>query len=294
VTEAWSPGGRTRLVAIIGHPVRHSLSPALHNAAFRALALDWAYLAFDIPPGEAPAALEAVRTLGIDGLNVTMPHKRDVAAEVDELSDAARALDAVNTVVRIGDRLIGHNTDGQGFVDALRIDENIDVAGMSCAVVGSGGAARAVVQALAAAGAAEIAVVARRADAAEEVTALAPGVASVSSARAIGDVVLVVNATPVGMDNVVGIDPAALPFDAGLIHPGHIVADLVYDPLVTPLVAEARRRGAVAINGLGMLLHQAAGAFRLWTGQDAPLATMSAAAMHVVGSTTFGQPASDH
>ena len=269
--------GRTRLAGIIGDPVRHSLSPALHNAAFAAVDLDWVYLAFEVPAGGAAGAIEAVRSLGIDGLNVTMPHKADVAAAVDRLSPAARALGAVNTVVREGSVLVGENTDGDGFLQALRIDEGIDPAGMRCLVLGAGGAARSVARALHAAGAAEVIVAARRPEAAAAAAALARG--RVGTVEEADSVDLVVNATPVGMGEVTELDSPPLPVPAHRLGPGQVVVDLVYHPLVTPLLTEARQQGAVAVNGLGMLLHQAAIAFRLWTGEDAPLEAMSAAVL---------------
>ena len=136
--------GRTRVAAVIGDPVRHSLSPAIHNAAFRALDLDWVYLALHVRAGDAAAAVTGMRALGIDGMNVTMPHKSDVAAAVDRLSPTAEALGAVNTVHRVGNDLVGESTDGDGFVNALRLDEGVDPAGRRFLVVGAGGAARAV------------------------------------------------------------------------------------------------------------------------------------------------------
>jgi shikimate dehydrogenase len=266
------------LAAVIGDPVRHSLSPTIHNAGFRAVDLDWAYLAFEVPVGGGAAAVEAMRALGIDGLSVTMPHKGEVAAAVDRLSPAAEALGAVNTVVREGTVLVGENTDGDGFVNALRIDEGIDVAGMRCLVVGAGGAARAVVRSLAEAGAAEVVVAARRAEAGAQAVLLAPGVARVGTPEEADAADLVVNATPVGMGDVVELEPT-LPVEAARLGAGQVVVDLVYHPLLTPLVLAARERGAVAVNGVGMLLHQAAIAFRLWTGEDAPLEAMSAAVL---------------
>ena len=261
------------MAGVIGDPVRHSLSPALHNAAFAALGLDWVYLAFEVPAGSAAAAVEGMRALGIDGLNVTMPHKEDVAAAVDRLSPVAERLGAVNTVVRRGGVLAGESTDGIGFVDALRSDEGFDPAGKRCLVVGAGGAARAVVLALADAGA-SVAVVGRTP---ERVAACAALGGRVGSPEEAGDADLIVNATPVGMG-----DDTGLPVDPAMLGPGQMVADLVYHPLQTPLLAEARARGAVAVNGLGMLIHQAAHAFRLWTGEDPPLEVMSAAAVRAL------------
>lgn len=275
--------------------MRHSLSPAMHNAAFHALGLDWVYLAFEVRTGHAGQAIDAVRSLGIEGLSVTMPHKGDVVAAVDRLSSVAEALGAVNTVVRRPlDVLEGHNTDGAGFLGALAADEGFDPAGRRCLVAGAGGAGRAVVAALAGAGAAEVVVVNRTAGRAAAVAALAGPIGRVGTAADTADADLVVNATPVGMADVTA--PAAevrsldgttvetrvpvLPLiDADALGPGQLVVDLVYNPAVTPLVSEARSRGATAVNGLGMLIHQAALAFRLWTGEDPPLAAMSAAAL---------------
>ncbi len=295
-----APGARTRLAAIIGDPVRHSLSPAMHNAAFAALGLDWVYLAFEVAEGNAHAAVEGARSLGLVGLSVTMPHKGAVVNAVDRLSPVAVALNAVNTVVRrAGDVLEGDNTDGAGFLDALRHDEGFDPAGQRCLVVGAGGAARAVVKALADAGARQVVVVNRTSSRAEAAAALAGAVGRVGVIDEAADAELVVNATPVGMSRGarpdaevvpiggkhVGADASAgPPFAASVVDPAHLgpgqlVVDLIYHPPVTPLLEAARARGATGVSGLGMLIHQAAHAVRLWTGEDPPLAVMSAAAM---------------
>lgn len=274
MTGAWSPTARTRVAAVIGQPVRHSLSPVIHNAGFRALDLDWAYVAFEVEPGAARHALAAAKVLGIDGLNVTMPHKAEVAASVDRLSPVAEALGAVNTVVRDGDELVGENTDGEGFLRSLD-EEAFDPAGRRCVVLGAGGAARAVVHALARAGAADVGVVARRPEAAEAAALLG---GRVTDESAVADADLVVNATPVGMRGVTGLHrEPQLPLDVERLHAGQLVVDLVYDPLVTPLLDAAKQRGAATLDGVGMLLHQAALAFERWTGQEAPLPAMSAA-----------------
>jgi shikimate dehydrogenase len=268
--------GATRLAGVIGSPVRHSLSPTILNAAFAAAGLDWVYLAFEVPPGAGGAAVDAMRTLGLGGLSVTMPHKAAASAAVDERTGAAAALGAVNCVAWAGDRLVGDNTDGAGFVDALRLDEGYDLAGRRCAVVGAGGAGRAVVLALAEAGAAEIVVVNRSRDRAEQAASLGEPVARVGDHRDIAGAELIVNATPLGM--AAGAAGARLPLDPAAVGPDHTVADLVYHPLTTPLLAAAAARGARCVTGLGMLVHQAGHAFRRWTGQDPPLAVMAAAA----------------
>jgi shikimate dehydrogenase len=251
------------------------VSPLIHNAAFRALDLDWVFAAFEVAPGRAAAAAEAARDLGIDGLSVTMPHKSDIVRAMDHLTPTARTLGAVNTVVcHAGGQLLGDNTDGAGFLDALRDDEGFDPAGRRCLVVGGGGAARAVVLALAGAGAADVVVANRTELRAQEAAALAPGVARLGTVEEADGAELVVNATPQGMAGDV-----SLAVDAGALGPGQLVVDLVYHPALTPLVAAARARGATAANGLGMLIHQAAHAFRLWTGEDPPLEVMSEAAL---------------
>jgi shikimate dehydrogenase len=217
-----------------------------------------------------------------------MPHKAAVAEALDRCTPVAARLGSVNTVVRTAGGLEGHSTDGEGFVRALRRDEGFDPAGARCLVVGAGGAARAVVLALAEAGAASVTVAARRPEAAVVAAALAGSVGRTGSVEEADGCDLVVNATPVGMEAEVVDLPAAGPSGNGgpalavpahALGPGQLVADLVYQPIRTPLVEEARRRGATAVNGLGMLIHQAALAFRLWTGEDPPLEVLSAAAV---------------
>lgn len=263
--------------------MRHSLSPVLHNAAFAALGLDWVYVALPVAAGDGAAAVGAMRVLGIDGMNVTMPHKAAVADAVDRCSPVAARLGAVNTVVRTAAGLEGDSTDGAGFVRALRVDAGFDPAGARCLVVGAGGAARAVVLALAEAGAASVVVAARRPEAGEVAAALAGPVGRVGGTEEADACDLVVNATPVGMGDVVValLDGRSdgLPVPGERLGAGQLVADLVYQPLRTPLVDEARRRGATAVNGLGMLIHQAALSFQLWTGEEPPLEVMSAAAV---------------
>jgi shikimate dehydrogenase len=282
------PTGATRLAGVIGDPVRHSLSPALHNAAFSALGLDWAYLAFPVPAGQAPEALVGAMALGIEGLSVTMPHKSAVAEALGRCSPTAAILGAVNTVVRQDDELIGESTDGQGFIDGLRSELGFDASGRRCLVIGAGGAARAVVLALADAGAAEVVVVNRTPDRARAAAALAGAVGRTGQAAEIGDMDLVVHATPVGM--TVGAPPIedstdrAPLVEAGRLGPGQVVVDLVYHPATTALMEAARRQGATAVNGVGMLVHQAALAFELWTGHDAPLPVMRAAAAEMLQS----------
>jgi shikimate dehydrogenase len=268
----------TRVAGVIGDPVRHSLSPLLHNTAYRELGLDWVYVAFEVPEGATAGALAALRVLGLEGLSVTMPHKTAAAAACDSLSSDAAVLGSVNTVTREPDgRLSGDSTDGPGFLRALR-DAGHDPGGREALVLGAGGAARAVVLALGRAGA-RVTVTARRPDAAAAAAALVggdtapwPDRAAAASAAAI-----VVHATPIGM----GADPAA-PLPAEALRPGQVCCDLVYHPLETPLLAAARARGAEAVDGLGMLVHQAALQVERWTGATAPAGAMRAAAQRAL------------
>ncbi len=265
-------GGQTTVAAVIGDPVRHSLSPALHNAAFAAAGLDWVYVALPVGAGNAAAAVEAMRTLGFGGLSVTMPHKDAVAEAADECSDAVAALGAANCLVSLGGgRVRAENTDGAGFLAGLRDDAGLSVKGKRVAVLGAGGAARAVVHACADAGATSVSIINRSADRAAIAAGLAGAVGAVATTVDISAADLVVNATSVGMG-----DDRSLPCDPALLHTGQIVVDLIYNPLETAWLAAARTAGIEAHNGLSMLIHQAAIAFTLWTGSDAPVSAMRA------------------
>jgi shikimate dehydrogenase len=274
--------GTTRLAAVIGSPVEHSLSPAIHNAAFGEVGLDWTFVALEVAPGDCARALDGTRALGLAGLSVTTPHKDAVAALVDERSPDAEALGAVNCVVPVaGGRLRGENTDGAGFVAALR-EAGIEPAGLRCCVLGAGGAARSVVLALGRAGAADVAVVNRTRQKAEVAAALA------GSAGRVGDpgvdpgtADLVVNATSIGMGATGG-----LPVDPSALRPTQVVAELVVHPVRTPFLEAGERAGCVTVDGVGMLVHQAALAFEAWTGVGAPVAIMAAAARGALSGRT--------
>jgi shikimate dehydrogenase len=265
------PHGSTQVAAVIGDPIRHTRSPAIHNAGFAAAGLDWVFVAFEVPRGRGGDAVAAMRALGLGGLSVTMPHKADAAWACDRLTPGATVLGAVNTIVPVEHGLLGDSTDGEGFLRAVR-DEGVDPGAGPALVLGAGGAARAIALALAGAGA-PVTVAARQLDAAESVAGLAAGAEAVLLSDCDpGAHALVVNATPLGMQ---GEAPAV---DPDLLNPGQFVVDTVYHPMETPLLAAARARGIPCTNGLGMLVHQAALAFELWTGVAAPLAAMRAAA----------------
>jgi shikimate dehydrogenase len=270
-------GGSTRTVGIVGWPVAHSLSPAIHNAAFRALGLDWIYVPLPVHPDRVFAALIGVGALGLSGANVTMPHKTVAAETIDDLSDEARALGAVNTIVVREGILRGENTDAPGFERFLRDDAGFDPAGRAALVYGSGGAARACTLALARGGLASLAIAVRDPARARALLRVIEPFATEVTVVPLGetagrDADLVVNATPVGDDG-----RSVLPEPA--YRPGMVVVDLLYQPTATPLFTRARAAGATAFGGLGLLLHQAALSFELWTGQRPPLDVMSAAAL---------------
>jgi shikimate dehydrogenase len=275
----------TRVAAVIGEPVRHSLSPRLHNAAYRALGLDWVLVAFEVANGGAAAAIDAARTLDLVGYAVTMPHKTAIASLCDELSPDAIALRSVNTVTVLADgRVAGDSTDGAGFLRSLA-EAEIDPAGRTVLLLGAGGAARAVARSLGVAGA-QVVVAARNASAGAEAAALAGGTAvgwdDRTTRAASADIV--VNATPLGMARPGASDGADRElFGDRVLGSQHVVVDLVYHPLETPLLRAARERGATAVSGLGMLVHQAALQVERWTGQPAPLGAMRAAVTEVVG-----------
>jgi shikimate dehydrogenase len=260
-----------RLAAVIGSPVRHSLSPAMHNAVFEANALDWRFTRFDVVAGGVPAALAAMSVLDIGGYAVTTPHKEAAAGAVDEVDAAAAVLDSVNTIVLRDDgSTFGASTDGVGLVAWVEAS-GVVVADARIVVLGAGAAARSIVDALARADAADIAIVNRTASAAERAADLSP-VAHVAGLDAVAEARLVVNATSVGMGT------HECPVDPALLHHGLAVADIVYHPLDTALLRAARAAGAQAIDGLGMLVHQAVVQQELWTGRRADPTVLRAAA----------------
>ncbi len=272
---------------LLGHPVGHSLSPAMHNAAFRALGLRAHYALLDVLPGDIPRTLEELRAQQCGGLNVTIPHKeaayRFLAAQ-HALSDTARLLHSVNTVVfRPDGSLLGDNTDAPGFLDALKESFRASPRDRRILLLGCGGAGRALALTCAMRGAASLLVadlnLAARRRLLLALRQAAPGlpVAGVAldpkrlAARA-RDCDLIIHASPVGMKPG---DPSLLPPEA--FRPGQLVFDLIYNPPLTPLLATARAAGARVANGLGMLLHQGARAFHLWTGRKPPLPAMRSA-----------------
>lgn len=271
----------TKIYGIFGHPVSHSLSPVMHNSAFSALGLDCVYVAFDVSPEDIGKAAQAVRTLGISGINITIPHKESIIPHLDEIAPDAELTGAVNTVKNQGGKLSGHNTDVGGFLRAVREELGIEPKGSKVFLAGAGGAARAVMSAFCMNGAEEIYILNRTHDKAlrlasgfgerfskikiepvkfDDTKAIEAGLAQAD---------ILVNSTSSGMDGREGLD---LPLDK--MKETSAVYDLVYKPRETRLVKEARGLGLKASGGLGMLLYQGALSFEIWTGMKAPVDDM--------------------
>ena len=282
--------GTTRVVGVIGHPVAHSASPQMHNAAFGALGMDWVYVAFDVLPGEVRKALEGIKALGMRGINVTVPHKGEAFTSVDLLTPEAEATKAVNTVVVEEGKSVGYNTDVYGFKRAL-MEAGLRPLPEKVVLLGAGGAARAVAYALGTSEGVEEVVVLNRTE--ERAEGLAeemerrtgrrflPGPLTEDAlVEALDGAGLLVNATSVGMHP--DVDSSPLP-SAEVLRPGLWVYDIVYVPPKTKLVRQAEGRGARAMGGTDMLVYQGARAFRLWTGLEPPVEVMRRALLEALG-----------
>ncbi len=279
----------TRALAIFGDPVGHSISPPMQGAALRELGIDMVYMAFQVAPAALGSAVEAIRALGIRGVNITIPHKERVMEFLDDLDETARVLGAVNTIVNNNGTLRGYNTDAGGFITSLEGETGFTPSGRAALVVGAGGAARAVVYGLAAGRASSIIIAnrtARRAEAlAEALARVCPGVeikaAALDSIEMEGYLEgadLLVNATSLGM----GAE-GRLGLPMRLLNKKAVVSDIVYTPMETELIKEARALGLLTHGGLGMLVGQGAKSFEIWTGKKAPVEVMKKAALEALG-----------
>ena len=280
--------GTTEIYGILGHPVKHTLSPILHNAAFQALGLDGCYLAFDVKPSDLEKGLCGLAALGIKGFNVTIPHKEAVITFLDKVAPEAALIGAVNTVVIQQGRLVGHNTDGLGFVRAFCEETGVSLKGNRVILLGAGGAARAVAFQLAKEGVKSISIINRTLPHARALVrdlgkkftkvdwtakAFSPRVRSLIFQDPIFHRVdVIINATAVGMHPN---DSSLVP--RSFLNEHQVVCDLIYQPPKTRLLSEAEAAGAKTINGVGMLLHQGALAFELWTGKKPPITLMRGA-----------------
>lgn len=279
--------GHTRLTALLGSPVAHSISPLMHNEAFQLLDLDYTYLCFEVNEKTLPAAVDGLKACGIRGFNLTMPNKNKIVELLDELSPAARLIGAVNTVVNDDGHLTGYNTDGVGYMQAVK-DAGYDITGKAITIMGAGGAATAICAQAALDGVEKIHIFARETSRfwdrtqklAENINSTLPCKAvlhenkdTAALAQAISESALLLNATSVGMaPNTEG----TIIEDTSLYHPDLIVSDVIYNPRETRFLKEAREAGCRTFNGMYMLLYQGAEAFRLWTGKEMPVKEIKA------------------
>lgn len=279
--------GHTRLTALLGSPVAHSISPLMHNEAFQLLDLDYTYLCFEVNEETLPAAVDGLKACGIRGFNLTMPNKNKIVELLDELSPAARLIGAVNTVVNDDGHLTGYNTDGVGYMQAVK-DAGYDITGKTITIMGAGGAATAICAQAALDGVEKIHIFARETSRfwdrtqklAENINSTLPCKAvlhenkdTAALAQAISESALLLNATSVGIaPNTEG----TIIEDTSLYHPDLIVSDVIYNPRETRFLKEAREAGCRTFNGMYMLLYQGAEAFRLWTGKEMPVKEIKA------------------
>lgn len=277
--------GSTNIVGLIGHPVEHSFSPPMHNAAFGALGMDYAYVAFDVNPNDLSSAIKGAKSLNIKGFNVTIPHKIEVMKYLDELDDVAGLIGAVNTIDF--ENLKGYNTDGIGAIRA--IEEVTKVKDKDVIVAGAGGASRAISFYLAKFKANSITILNRNTERAQSLAEdiMASDLISDVNAESIseinnllGDADILVDTTPLGMDPHIDDEPIAC---ADSMHEGLVVFDAVYNPNETVLLKEAIKAGAEPVYGIKMLLYQGAESFRIWTGRDAPIDVMENALNEFLG-----------
>ena len=272
--------GRTRLCGVIGDPIEHTMSPAIHNAAFSQLRLDYLYVAFHVRKEWLGQAMEGMRALDIRGLNVTIPHKVAVIPFLDKLDPLAEKIGAVNTVANDDGVLTGYNTDASGFLKAL-LERNIEPKGKRIVILGAGGSSRAISFILADRGAHLVVLnrlleldwaeeLARRLSTVfnQEVKALE--LVEENLARVLEEADILVNATSVGMSPNIGETPVP----SKLLRPGLVVVDIVYNPVRTRLLGEAKEAGAETVSGVDMFVWQGASAFERWTGVEAPLELM--------------------
>ena len=279
---------KAELVGCFGQPVAENPTGAMQEAAFQVLGLNWRYLTVEVPPEKLRDAMLGVRAFGMQGVNLTIPHKVAVIEYLDEIAPDAAIIGAVNTVRRNGNRLIGENTDGKGFLRGVRSDAQVDPRNKRIVVLGAGGAARAIVTELALAGASDVLVLNRSVSRGEQMVAalLSKIQAPIRFAQWRGtyalpaDTDILVNATSIGLYPDVDSMP---PVKLDEAHPGMLVCDVVFNPAETLLIRAARERGLPVLDGLSMLVYQGTIGFELWTGQKAPEPVMKEALRRAMG-----------
>jgi len=279
----------TTRLGIIGFPIGHSISPLFQQAALDHYGMDATYRAWEVKPDAVAAFVEGLRSPDVLGINVTVPHKEAVIPYLDEFGNSATGAGAVNTIVNRDGQLSGHNTDGTGFLRALREAGGFDPRGRRVLLLGAGGAARGVALALILEGVSHLTIANRTVSRAEilhklanvhGITAQAIPLDGPALTLAASTADLIVNCTTFGMSH--GPDEKGSPLSSAQIPPTALVNDLVYNPLETPLLREAARAGASTLGGIQMLVYQGAASFEMWTGRDAPVAVMLEAAIRAM------------
>lgn len=269
--------GYTQLIGIIANPIRHSISPKMHNASFEKLGLDYAYLAFEIDSSQLKDTVYGLKAMGARGFNVSMPYKTAIIDYLDELSPAAKLCQAVNTVVNENGKLIGHMTDGSGLIQSLK-EADHDIKGKKVTIVGCGGAGKAIQIQAALDGAAELAIFNRSRDKGLEIVNLINEQTNCQATfyelneevlkEQLLDSYLLINATNIGMANLEG---ESFIKNLSTLHDKLVVCDIIYNPRKTKLLQQAEEVGCEIINGVGMIIYQGAEAFKLWTGEEMPI-----------------------
>lgn len=275
--------GKTKLTGIIGYPIEHTLSPVFQNAAFKKVGLNWVYLPLLVRPIQLGSAIKGLKALNFVGINVTMPHKREVIKYLDELSPTVRISGVANTILFKKNSLVGYNTDGQGFVESLKRNVKFSPRGKNVLLIGAGGAAKSIAVSLALAGIKRLVIINRTPERAQRlqrlihdnfprciVKVLAANDEKIVSLQSESQ--LIVNATSIGM-----LSNPGLPIGMENIGRKHLVYDVIYEPTETQFLIDAKKRGAKTLNGAYMLLYQGIASWQIWTGQSAPVAAMTAA-----------------
>lgn len=279
---------KSELVGVFGQPVAENPTIVMQEAGFKAAGLNWRYLNLEVAPKDLAVAMKGLRAMNFRGINLTIPHKVAVLKYLDEIAEDAKLIGAVNTVVRKGDKLIGENTDGKGFLKSLRDDAKVNPKDEKVVILGAGGAARAIAVELALAGATHLTIINRSRERAKPLVSLLNKKTKAKASFVLWDKTysipidtdVVVNATSIGLYPKVKEKPK-INFDS--ITSGMVVCDVIPNPPDTPFLQEAKKRGAKTLDGLGMLVYQGAIGFKLWTGKNAPVAEMKKALEVVFG-----------
>lgn len=282
------PNFKADLVGVFGHPVSENPTILMEEAAFKELGLNWRYLTIEVLPEDLESAMKGLRAFNMRGINLTIPHKREVIKYLDRVAEDALLIGAVNTVIREDDVLIGRNTDGKGFLQSLKKDAGIEPAGKQVVVFGAGGASRAICVELALAGAKHITVVNRTEHRGKDLEGLLNEKTPVEAAfipwnrayKIPGQTDIVVNATSIGLYPDIDAKPEV---DYNTLNDRMIVCDVIPNPPHTPFLKEAELRGAKTLDGLGMLVYQGMIGFKMWTGKDAPEVVMKDALKKAFG-----------